>query len=356
MQSDIVWKIKNAKGREIRFMKKLIFILGLFTVLVMYGCGNSGNETNAEEEVEISIGHVGAPVSPQQGAADIFTELVEEKTGGSVEIKIYNSSQLGDERELVEGVQMGTIDGGIISAGLFASSYNVMEAFEVPFLFEDTEHTLTVNNGEIGREVLDNLEANAGLKALSLWEHGFRQITNSRGPIETPEDLQGLKIRSPEVQSYSVALQEFGANPIPLSFSELYVAMDRGVVDGQHNPLMHIEGQRFYEVQDYLTVMDFAYTPNVLALSDSIWEQLSEEQQNALDEAALETAELWAEEAAEENEEILNELEEKIEIIHKEDLDWEAFKQVVEDVYPVYEEEYGSEFVQFLEEVQAAAN
>ncbi|MEK4306316.1 TRAP transporter substrate-binding protein DctP [Oceanobacillus sp. FSL K6-0251] len=113
-------------------MKKLIFILGLFTVLVMYGCGDSGNETNAEEVVvEISIGHVGAPVSPQQGAADIFTELVEEKTGGSVEIKIYNSSQLGDERELVEGVQMGTIDGGIISAGLFASSYNVMEAFEV---------------------------------------------------------------------------------------------------------------------------------------------------------------------------------------------------------------------------------
>lgn len=203
---------------------------------------------------------------------------------------------------------------------------------------------------------MDNLEANAGLKALSLWEHGFRQITNSRGPIETPEDLQGLKIRSPEVQSYSVALQEFGANPIPLSFSELYVAMDRGVVDGQHNPLMHIEGQRFYEVQDYLTVMDFAYTPNVLALSDSIWEQLSKDQQNALDEAALETAELWAEEAAEENEEILTELEDKIEIIHKEDLDWEAFKQVVEDVYPVYEEEYGSEFVQFLEEVQAAAN
>lgn len=337
-------------------MKKLVLILGLLTVLVMYGCGNSSGETGAVGDVEISIGHVGAPESPQQGAADIFTELVEEKTGGSVKIKIYNSSQLGDERELVEGIQMGTINGGIISAGLFASSYNVMEAFEVPFLFKDKEHALKINNGEIGREVLDNLEANSGLKALSLWDHGFRQVTNSRGPIKTPEDLKGLKIRSPEVQSYSIALSEFGANPIPLSFSELYVAMDRGVVDGQHNPLMHIESQRFYEVQDYLTIMDFAYTPNVLAFSDAIWEQLSEEQQVALNEAAEEAAELWSAEAAQQNEEILNGLDDKIEIITRDEIDWESFKQVVEQVYPKYEKEYGSEFVQFLEKVKAAAD
>lgn len=336
-------------------MKRIVFILGLLAVLIMYGCGDSGGKTDAAESLEINIGHVGAPESPQQGAADIFTKLVEEKTGGSVKIKIYNSSQLGDERELVEGIQMGTIDGGIISAGLFASSYNVMEAFEVPFLFQDTEHALKVTNGELGREILDNLEANSGLKALSLLEHGFRQITNSRGPIKTPADLKGLKIRSPEVQSYSIALREFDANPIPLAFSELYVAMDRGVVDGQHNPLMHIESQRFYEVQDYLTIMDFAFTPNVLALSDAIWQQLSEEQQLAVNEAAIETAELWSKEAAQINEELLTELEQEIEIVTKEEINWEDFREIVEAVYPKYEKEYGSEFVEFLEKVQAVA-
>ncbi|GGB48191.1 transporter [Lentibacillus populi] len=337
-------------------MKKIALCLVVFTVLIVSGCGNSSEEAGAGGKVEISIGHVGAPVSPQQGAADIFTKLVKEKTGGSVDIKIYNSSQLGDERELVEGIQMGTIDGGIISAGLFASSYNVMEAFEVPFLFEDKEHALKVNNGEIGRGVLDKLESKAGLKALSIWEHGFRQITNSKKPIKKPEDMKGLKIRSPEVPTYSVALKTIGANPIPLSFSELYVALDRGVVNGQHNPLMHIEGQRFYEVQDYMTVMDFAYTPNILALSDNVWKKLSEEQQTALNEAAQETAELWSEEAAEQNEEILKELEGKMDIVQRDEIDREAFKKIVVDkAYPEYEKDYGKEFVQFLEDVQAAA-
>ncbi|MTW88323.1 DctP family TRAP transporter solute-binding subunit [Virgibacillus dakarensis] len=337
-------------------LKKIALCLVVFTVLIVSGCGNSSEEAGAGGKVEISIGHVGAPVSPQQGAADIFTKLVKEKTGGSVDIKIYNSSQLGDERELVEGIQMGTIDGGIISAGLFASSYNVMEAFEVPFLFEDKEHALKVNNGEIGRGVLDKLESKAGLKALSIWEHGFRQITNSKKPIKKPEDMKGLKIRSPEVPTYSVALKALGANPIPLSFSELYVALDRGVVNGQHNPLMHIEGQRFYEVQDYMTIMDFAYTPNILSMSDKVWKNLSKEQQTALNEAAQETAELWSEEAAKQNEEILKKLKGKMDIVQRDEIDRDAFKKIVVDkAYPEYEKDYGAEFVQFLEDVQAEA-
>lgn len=349
------WKYKKRGESSLKRYTVILFIL---TIFILTACGEKSEEkanAGGEGEVEISIGHVGAPVSPQEGAADIFLDLVEEKTDDSVKVKMYNSSQLGDEAELVEGIQMGTIDGGIISAGLFASSYDVMEAFEVPFLFENKEHALKVNNGEIGRNVLDNLEEKASLKALSLWEHGFRQITNSKRPIKNPEDLEGIKIRSPEVPTYSIALEEFGANPIPLSFSELYVAMDRGVVNGQHNPLMHIEGQRFYEVQDYMSVMDFAYTPNVLALSESKWEELSEEQQTALDEAALETAELWSDETAEQNEEILEELEDKMDIVAKDDLDRDEFKQIVVDqAYPAYEKDYSDEFMQFLEDVENA--
>src|SRR5690625_71803 len=278
----------------------LIIFLVVFTFL-LNGCANKSDGSNNDSSsgndekdvVEINIGHVGAPISPQEGAAEIFEDLLEEKTDGSVKVNVFNSGQLGDEREIVEGIQMNTIDSGIISAGLFSSHDPVMAAFEVPFLFDDREHALRVNNGEIGRDVLNNLEVEAGLRAIAIWEHGFRQITNDIRPIKEPSDMDGLQIRSPEVQSYSVALEALGATPIPMSFDELYVALDRGVVDGQHNPLMHVEGQNFHEVQDYLTVMDFAYTPNVLAFSEEAWERLTDEQQELVIEAALEPAEIW---------------------------------------------------------------
>jgi len=339
----------------------IIFIL----TLLVSGCSSKSNssadgnsdsgESTEEKVVEIKVGHVGAPVSPQQGAADIFVDLVNEKTNGSVKIKIYNSSQLGDERELVEGIQMGTVDGGIISSGLFASSYNVMAAFEVPFLFNDSEHALKVNTGEIGDNVLETLSSKGNLKALSIWDHGFRQITNSKHPIKEPKDLKDLKVRSPEVPSYSVALEALGATPIPMAFTELYVALDRGVVDGQHNPLMHVEGQRFFEVQKYMSVIDFAYTPNILAFSNKIWGELSEDQQKALNEAAKETAQLWSKQSAKESEELLNGLKDKMEVLTEEDVDRDAFvKVVVEEGYPQYQKEFGDEFVEFLKSVQKA--
>lgn len=350
-----------------RFASYLMLLVLLMFVLA--GCGSdgtsannssqessedpsSGNDAANQEVIEINVGHVGAPVSPQEGAAEIFADLVEEKTGGSVNIKIYNSAQLGDERELVEGIQMGTIDGGIISSGLFASSYEVMAAFEVPFLFENRDHVLAVNTGEIGRELLDTLEERANLKAVSIWDHGFRHITNSQRPIAEPEDLKGLQIRSPQVPSYDIALDALGAIPVPMAFNELYVALDRGVVDGQHNPLMHVEGQRFYEVQDYLTVMDFAYTPNIVTFSNKVWEKLSDEQREQLIKAANETATVWSEIAAEEDKQLLEDIQEKMNVLTTSNINRDAFVEIVrEQGFPKYEKEFSSEFMEFLEKV-----
>ncbi|MDI3547068.1 MAG: hypothetical protein PWR10_720 [Halanaerobiales bacterium] len=272
---------------------KLIVCLFAFSLMLLVISGS----VFAKDSVVIQMGHVGAPVSPQQGAADIFVKLVEEKTNGSVKVKVYGSSTLGDERELVEGMVLGTIDAGIVSSGLFGSYYPTMQIFEIPFLFRGREHANAVNNGPIGQKILDNLSKTTGVKAVALWEHGFRQVTNNVRPIDTPDDLKDLKIRSPEVPVYSTALRALGAVPIPMAFSELYVALERGVVDGQHNPLLHVEGQRFYEVQKYLSMMDFAYTNNVVAFSKKAWGKLTKEQQKQVIEAAKEAGVLWSKEA-----------------------------------------------------------
>ncbi len=292
--------------------------------------------------IVIKVGHVGAPVSPQKAACDIFEKLVEEKTSGSVKIKQYGASTLGDERELVEGLSLGSIQGAVVSSGLYGGYYPMMSAFEIPFLFRDRAHANAVNNGPVGKEILTTLNEKANINAIAIWEHGFRQMTNNARAIKVPSDLEGLKIRSPEVPVYSGALKALNAVPIPLAFSELYVALDRGVVDGQHNPLLHVMGQRFYEVQDHLSMLDFAYTPNVLAFSNTTWAKLSKEQQEQVLSAAKEAGIMWSEKAAAEEDRLLKELKDKMQVVDRNELDKKLFQSiVVEKAFPQFRKTYG---------------
>lgn len=319
-----------------------LLILALLVVgSVLFSAAQVETPTT-DQKVSLQVAHVGAPISPQQGAAIYFADLVNKKTNGTVEIKIYGNSVLGDEREIVEGMVIGTIDGGIVSSGLYGGYYPTMEAFEIPFLFRDRDHANLVNNGPIGQEILKSLSEKAGLQAIAIWEHGFRHITNNVRPIRTPKDLAGLKIRSPEVPVYSSPLRALGAIPVPMAFSELYVALDRGVVDGQHNPLLHVEGQRFYEVQKYLSMIDFAYTPNVLAFSNKAWAKLSNNQKGQIIEAAKEAGVLWSEDAEGEENRILAAVKDKMQVLDRDEIDKQAFLQiVVEKTFPTFRKDYG---------------
>jgi len=324
-----------------RFMVGVILIFALLAMSMTNAWANGTAEQEADKVV-LKVAHVGAPVSPQQGAADIFVELVKEKTNGTVEIQVFGSSTLGDESALVEGMALGTIDGGIVSAGLYGGYFPLMGAFEIPFLFRDRAHTVAVNSGPLGAEILARLSEEANLKALAIWEHGFRHVTNNVRPIKNPIDFAGLNIRSPEVPVYSAPLRALGANPVPMAFSELYVALERGVVDGQHNPLLHVEGQRFYEVQDYLSMLDFAYTPNVLALSNKAWNRLSETQQAQVLEAANEAGIKWSATAESEETRLLEELKGKMSVVDRDELDKAAFQKIVVDsTFPQFRAIYG---------------
>lgn len=332
--------------------KMFVGMIAILLIMASVSVAFAGGEPETDEVV-LRVGHVGAPVSPQQAAGEIFQNHVEEMTGGTVVIELHDSATLGDEAELVEGMVTQTIDGGIVSSGLYGGYYEPAGAFEIPFLFEDREHSVRVNTGSIGEHILAELSEQAGLQAVAIWEHGFRHITNNVRAIREPEDLRGLSIRSPEVVAYEAPLRALGVDPVPMAFGELYVALDRGVVDGQHNPLLHVYGQSFYEVQDHLTMMDFAYTPNIVAFSNSAWNRLSEEQQELVREAAIQTAADWAEEAEAEENRLLEELRDRMNVVERDEIDRAAFAEiVVEQTFPDFRERYGT----MIDDILEAAN
>ncbi|MDD3824296.1 MAG: DctP family TRAP transporter solute-binding subunit [Sphaerochaetaceae bacterium] len=334
--------------KTLRMVMMMVMVVAL--ALPLFAGGAQEGAPVADKPVVLKVAHVGAPISPQQGAADLFVKLVTEKTGGSVDIQVFGSSTLGDEAALVEGMVLGTIDGGIVSAGLYGGYYPLMGAFEIPFLFRDRAHTIAVNNGPLGKEILDNLSKQAKLKGLAIWEHGFRHVTNNVRAIKTPQDFKGLNIRSPEVPVYSAPLRALGANPVPMAFSELYVALERGVVDGQHNPLLHVQGQRFYEVQKHLSMLDFAYTPNVLAFSNKAWGRLSATQQAQVQAAADEAGIAWSQAAEAEENRLIAELKGKMQVIDRSELDKAAFQKIVVDnTFPMFREMFGD----FLDKIIA---
>jgi C4-dicarboxylate-binding protein DctP len=196
-------------------------------------------------------------------------------------------------------------------------------------------------------------EKELGVKPLFVVPHGgFRYITTKSKAIRKPSDMQGLKLRNPNVPAYNVMATAVGAIPIPLDFSELYVALDRGVVEGQHNPTGHIVGSKFYEVQGYLNMVPWGITPHIVCMSKRAWDKLSSEQQKALIEAAWETMKEYPEEANKEEEEHIKFLKDKMTIVSTEEIDINAFVAILKEKgIPALEKEYPEKAVSWVREI-----
>lgn len=230
------------------------------------GCSDSAaTEGSAEEEIVLRFAHVLSPDHPYQLGAEKFKEVLEENAPQPVRVEIYPSAELGGERALTEGMQIGTIDISIVP-GTISSFEPKMGVFDLPYIFRDKEHAYKVLDGEIGEEVAADLPSQ-GLRLLSYWENGFRHVTNSAGPIETPEDLNGLKIRVPENSIYIDTFIEWNANVTSMAFGELYTALQQQTIDAQENPLALIYTNKFYETQDYLSLTGHFYGPAHVVMS-----------------------------------------------------------------------------------------
>ena len=234
---------------------------------------------------EIKIGYALAEDSHYGVAAKAFEESLTESLGDQFTFRHFPSSGLGGEREVVEGVQLGTVEMTIVSTGTLSNFVPESGVFDVPFLFRDLDHARKVLDGEIGQDMLAKFD-DAGLHALAWGEQGFRHITNNRGAIQTPADTEGLKIRTMENPVHIQAFKALGAAPTPMAWPEVIGALQQGAIDGQENPLSVIVSAKLSEVQKYLTLDGHVYSPAVILISPSLWDSLDDDQKAAFDTAA----------------------------------------------------------------------
>lgn len=242
---------------------------------------------SAQQEVKIGYALAAAPDSHYGVAAEKWQEVVEAETDGRYTFRHFPSSGLGGEREVIEGLQLGTVEATIVSSGTLSNFVPETGVFDIPFLFRDLAHARNVLDGPIGQEILAKFD-DAGLVALAWGEQGFRHITNNRNAITSPDDVEGLKLRTMENPIHITAFETLGAAPTPMAWPEVISALQQGTIDGQENPLSVITSAKLSEVQEYLTLSGHVYSPAMLLVSKQVWEQMTPEDQEAFRKGASE--------------------------------------------------------------------
>jgi tripartite ATP-independent transporter DctP family solute receptor len=218
-------------------------------------------------------------------AIDTFAREVEQRTQGRYKVQNFYSAALGAERESVEGVQLGTLDLTLTSTGPLPNFVPEVAILDIPFLFRDYAHARAVLDGPIGAELLQKFPAK-NLIALAWAENGFRHMTNSKHPVNTPDDLRGLKMRTMENPIHIQAYKQFGILPTPMAFTEVFTALQQGTVDGQENPLSVITSAKLDQVQKYLSLTGHVYSPAVILMNKGKWDALSAADKQAFTDAA----------------------------------------------------------------------
>lgn len=224
---------------------------------------------------------------PQVTGMEKFAELVKEKSGGKIEVKLFPGGTLGGDVQTVSALQGGVIEMTVLNAGILASNVKEFGAVDLPFLFDSGEEADKVMDGPFGTGLLERLP-DTGLVGLAYWELGFRNLTNNRHPVTKLEDIKGLKIRTIQSPIPVELFNALGANAVPLPYTELYTALETGTVDGQENPSANIINAKFYEVQKYMTLTRHQYNPQIVLVSKKFWDGLNDEEKAVLQQAAVE--------------------------------------------------------------------
>lgn len=310
-----------------------------------------GLATAAGAQQNIVVGHALSPTSHYGVGAQAFIDTLTTLSGGTFTGEQAPAGQLGGERDMIEGLQIGSLDVVITSTGPLGNFVPQVYALDLPFLFRDYDHARTVLDGEIGQELLAEISKN-NLVALAWSENGFRHVTNSQHAVRTPADLAGLKLRTMENKVHMAAFAGMGAAPTPMAFPELFSALQQGVVDGQENPVTVITASKFWEVQKYVSLTGHVYSPAVVLASPVLLDGLSDEQRGWFAEAAKASAAATRAE--------VNRLEEAGVALLREhgmevitDIDKAPFAALAEQAsYSVYTDQYGGEMIERIKAVQ----
>lgn len=289
-------------------MKKKLLALMICTAMVVSvtACGGAKDEasdtttssdtssdTSSEDTllgsdsatIRYKVGTTTAPEGHYVKGLLEMQRLLEDYSDGEMTLDIYPNSQLGNERDMMENVGMAVQDMCLISTGPIPNFVADFAVLDLPYIFDSAEDAYEILDGEIGQDLLDQLDTQ-GIVGLGFWENGFRQVTNNQKEIVVPDDLKGLKIRTMENNIHIATYEELGATATPMAWSEIFTALQQGTVDGQENPIAIIESAKVYEVQKYCSLIDMFYSPTVLMISQSCYDGLSADQQDALQKAA----------------------------------------------------------------------
>ncbi len=291
--------------------------------------------TAAVAQMELQFGHVGNPGSLFAASAEEFAKRANEKLGDEAEVVVYGSSQLGSDTSMLQKVKLGQQTFSLPST-VMSSVVPQFGLFEMPYLVKDREHMKQIAE-EVVKPELYPLAEEEGYKIIGIWENGFRQITNNERPIDVPEDLEGLKLRTPKGKWRVRMFEEYGANPSPMALSEVFVALQTGTMDGQENPLVQISSQKFQEVQDYLSVTNHVYTPAYVVVSKNEWESLPENVREILSETAEGMQDYVYELAAENDARLVGEMKEAGMEVNE--ADQQAFVDASGPIYEQFSEE-----------------
>ncbi|MGH8751251.1 MAG: TRAP transporter substrate-binding protein [Burkholderiales bacterium] len=275
---------------------RLCFLLLSLSLLAVPGL--------AADPIIIKFSHVVAPDTPKGSAALKFKQLAEERTQGRVKVEVYPNSQLYKDREELEALQLGAVQILAPSLAKFGPlGVREFEAYDLPYMFPNKETLYRVMDGDIGRGLLKKLEAK-GIVGLAYWDNGFKQMSANK-PLRTVADFSGLKVRIQSSKVLEAQMRALGANPQVMAFSEVYTALQQGVVDGTENPVSNFYTQKMNEVQKYLTISDHGYLGYAVITNKKFWEGLPADIRATLEQAMQDATKYEREIAQKENDDAL---------------------------------------------------
>lgn len=294
------------------------------------------------------VSHNAAAGNPKDVASLKFAELVEQKSGGRMTVSVGTAAQFGDDAETITNMRLGTIAFSANSQGTTSAVVPEIALLGLPFLFQSLDQAEAVMDGPVGDKIAAAAEAQ-GLVVLSWWNNGIRQTSNSKHPIVAPGDLAGLKIRTPPDPMTVDIFTALGASPTPMAFSELYIALQQGVVDGQENPLINIHSSKLYEVQPFISNTNHKYEATPFLASKIVFDALSPEDQQIIRDAAKEAGDLNRKMVRDQTESLRGELEEAG--VKFNDVDPAPFVEATQSVYDKWRQQYP----ELVDELVAAA-
>lgn len=305
----------------------------------------------AAEDVTLSFAHIWTLEHPLQTCGiDGMSEALD-AAGVGLTIRSYPSEQLGTMGQMTETLMAGDVDMSIVGASYLASRYETMNIFDSPYIFKSAEEAYSLAGGDQGKKILQGLLDTTGIRTLGHWYYGARHITSNK-PIKSPDDLNGVKYRVPDSRLMIDAAKAIGATPVPMTFGEIYLALQQGVIDAQENPLTSIDDQKFAEVQDYVSLTSHMIMMNPVVISEKSWEKLNDAQKAALADAVRDVTPVVDRCMRDQEEAILEKWKEdgSIEIVPAEDIDLQAFRdrahQYIADTYG--DTEWGKIYAEFV--------